>query len=370
MIQQELLYQIALTNVPNIGHVHARNLVQHFGSASAVFKAKKSELEKMEGIGIVRAASIQSYNGLKDAEREIAFIEKYNITPLFITDPSYPQRLLHCYDAPPLLYYKGTADLNASKIVAIVGTRNNTDYGKQVTESLVKAMSDLQLVVVSGLAFGIDAAAHKCALKHDLPTVGVVGHGLDQIYPAAHSGLAKDMVKHGGGILTELKSKTPPDKHNFPGRNRIVAGISDAVILVETGIKGGSMITAEIADSYNRDVFAVPGKITDPKSEGCNHLIKTNKAMLLDDPETFLDIMGWKEKQRPGKKQQAALFVEMNEEEKKIIGLLREKESMHLDELNRASGMSTSVVAAALLNLEMQGVVIALPGKLYKVSGL
>ena len=295
-------------------------------------------LEKIEGIGTVRAASMQAFNGFKEAEQEIAFIEKYNIHPLFITDTSYPRRLLHCYDAPVLLYYKGTADLNASKIVAIVGTRNHTEYGKQVTETLVKSLSELDLVIVSGLAFGIDGIAHKCSLKHDVPTVGVVGHGLDRIYPTAHSNLAKDMLKQGGGLLTEFPSNTPPDKHNFPGRNRIVAGISDAVILVETGIKGGSMITAEIADSYNRDVFAVPGKITDPKSEGCNHLIKTNKAMLLDDAANFLDIMGWKEKLPAKKQTQKALFIQLNDDEQKIVELLREKPSMHIDEINLRSG--------------------------------
>lgn len=362
----ELLYQIALTTVPNIGHVHARVLVQHFGCASAVFSAKRAELEKIEGIGTIRASAVLSFNDFKSAEHEIAFIEKYRIHPLFITDPSYPKRLLHCYDAPVMLYYKGTADLNASRIVGIVGTRNNTDYGKHVTETLVKALSQPGLVIVSGLAYGIDAIAHKCSLKHDIPTIGVVGHGLDQIYPAAHSGLAKEMLNEGGGILTELRSKTPPDKHNFPGRNRIVAGISDAVILVETGIRGGSMITAEIANSYNRDVFAVPGKITDVKSEGCNHLIKSNKAVLLDDAETFLDIMGWKEKMPVRRRQQTALFTSLSEEEKNILELIREKEVMHIDELNLSSGLSTSAVAAAVLNLEMQGLIVQFPGKKFK----
>ncbi|HYF31382.1 MAG TPA: DNA-processing protein DprA [Chitinophagaceae bacterium] len=366
-MQQELLYQVALTLVPNIGYVHARTLIQHFGCASAVLKAHRSELERIEGIGTVRAASITAFNAYREAEAEVAFLEKYKVRPLFITDPSYPQRLLHCYDAPVLLYYKGTADLNASRIVAIVGTRNNTDYGKQVTETLVKALSELQVILISGLAYGIDGIAHKCALKHNIPTVGVVGHGLDQVYPAAHKGLAKDMLKEGGGLLTEYRSKTPPDKHNFPGRNRIVAGISDAVILVETGIKGGSMITAEIADSYNRDVFAVPGKITDPKSEGCNYLIRSNKAMLLDDAETFLDAMGWKEKALVPRQRQTTLFVQLNADEQKIVALLREKETMHIDELNLRSGLSNSAVAGAVLNLEMQGLIAGLPGRMYKL---
>lgn len=363
----ELLYQIALTQVPNIGHVHTRTLVQHFGSASAVFAAKPSLLEKIEGIGSVRARSIKSFSKFKDAEVEIKFIEKYNIQPLFITDAAYPQRLLHCYDAPALLFYKGTANLNASKIVAIVGTRNNTEYGKHVTEKLVKDLSAQDLIIVSGLAFGIDAIAHKCSIKHNIPTVGVVGHGLDQIYPAAHSGLAKDMIKHGGGLLTEYRSKTQPDKHNFPGRNRIVAGISDATVLVETGIKGGSMITAEIANSYNRDVFAIPGKLTDAKSEGCNHLIKTNKAILLTEAAELITVMGWDEKKITGKKQQKELFVELSEDEQRIVSLIQEKGSLHIDEINLMSNLSTSAVAAAILNLEMQGVVRVLPGKMYTV---
>lgn len=362
----ELLYQIALTQVPNIGYVHARTLVQHFGSASAVFGAKRSLLEKVEGIGTVRANSIKSFNSFEEAEREIIFIEKYNIQPLFFTDAAYPQRMLNCYDAPALLYYKGTANLNASMIVAIVGTRNNTDYGKHVTETLVKELSALDLIVVSGLAFGIDGIAHKCALKHNIPTIGVVGHGLDQVYPAQHSGLAKDMLKHGGGLLTEFRSKTKPDKHNFPGRNRIVAGISDATILVETGIKGGSMITAEIANSYNRDVFAVPGKITDIKSEGCNHLIKTNKAAIFTDANEFLEMMGWQKKEVK-RKQQKELFVELSEDEKKLMELLKQKETMHIDELNLQSGLSASAVAAGLLNLELAGMIRALPGRVYRL---
>lgn len=366
MMPNELLYQLALTQVPNIGYVHTRTLVQHFGSASAVFAAKQSLLEKVEGIGSVRAGSIKSFNKFKDAEAEIKFIEKYKIQPLFITDAAYPQRLLHCYDAPALLFYKGTANLNASRIVAIVGTRNNTDYGKHITEKLVKDLSAYDVVITSGLAYGIDAIAHKCSIKHDIPTVGVVGHGLDQIYPAAHSGLAKDMIKHGGGLLTEYKSKTPPDKHNFPGRNRIVAGISDATVLVETGIKGGSMITAEIANSYNRDVFAVPGKLTDAKSEGCNHLIKTNKAILLTEAAELITVMGWDEK-KTSKPSQKQLFVELSDDEQKIVSLIQQRGSLHIDEINLLSDMSTSAVAAAMLNLEMQGVVRALPGKMYSV---
>ena len=364
----DLLYQLALTLVPNIGYVHAKTLALHFGTARAVFEAKRSSLEKIEGIGSVRAESIKAFNNFSEAEKEIAFIEKYKIQPLFITDPAYPQRLLHCYDAPALLFYKGKADLNASKIIAIVGTRSSTDYGRQITENLVKELSALDVIIVSGLAFGIDAIAHKAALNHELPTVGVVGHGLDRIYPAEHSGLAKEMLQSGGGILSEFKSNTKPDKHNFPGRNRVVAGISDVTVLVETSIKGGSMITADLANSYNRDVFAVPGRLTDAKSEGCNHLIQNNKAILFTDAAQLIEIMGWQQKEKT-KTQQSRLFVQLSAEEQKLIDLLKEKDSMSVDELNLKSGLSVSTVANLLLNLELQGVVRALPGKIYHFIG-
>ena len=275
----ELFYQLGLTLVPNIGDVHAKILVQYFGDASSIFKAKQSALDKIDGIGEVRAKSIKQFNDFHLAEEELKFIEKYKIKTLFLTDTDYPQRLLNCYDSPTLLFYKGTADLNISKIVGIVGTRNYTDYGKQFTEKLVKDLAAQQILIVSGLALGIDSFAHKAALKNNLSTVGVVGHGLDKIYPSVNTNLAKDMIKHDGGLLSEFFSGTKPDKHNFPLRNRIVAGLCDATVVIETNIKGGSMITAKLADAYNRDVFAVPGRTTDNKSSGCNHLIKNNKAI-------------------------------------------------------------------------------------------
>ncbi len=306
-MNSELLHQLALTLVPNIGDVQAKILVNHFGDASSIFKAKKTALEKIEGIGEVRAKSIKEFDDFHLAEHEIKFIEKFKIKTLFLTDADYPKRLLNCYDSPTLLFYKGSADLNASKVLAIVGTRSNTDYGKQFTENLVKGLSEQNILIVSGLAFGIDAIAHKAALKNALPTIGVVGHGLDKVYPSENTGLAKDMVKEGGGILSEFFSGTKPDKHNFPLRNRVVAGMSDATVVVETNIKGGSMITAKLADAYNRDVFAVPGKTIDKSSSGCNHLIKYNKAILLTDADELMDILGWKEKKKE----------KVNEKEKK-----------------------------------------------------
>lgn len=365
----ELLYQLALTEVPNIGCVHAKILVQEFGSAEKIFKTKQQLLEKIEGIGEVRAKAIKSFHDFSKAEEEIKFIEKYKIKPLFLTDKNYPKRLLNCYDSPTLLFYKGDADLNVSKIIAIIGTRNHTEYGKQQTEKLVKDLSSQNVLVVSGMAFGIDAIAHKAAIKNDLPTVGVLGHGLDQIYPPEHSNLAKDIIKHGGGLLTEFRSKTKPDKHNFPTRNRIVAGMSDATIVIETGEKGGSMITAELANGYNKDVFALPGRVNDNKSAGCNFLIRNNKAMLLTDAEELIEVMGWEEKsQKSGARSQKELFIELSKDEKIIVDILKEKQMVHIDEINFKSGLSSGAAAAAILNLELQNVVISLPGKLYSLS--
>lgn len=365
-MNSELLYQLALTLVPNVGDVHAKVLVQHYGSAKAIFSAKKADLEKIEGIGAVTANGIKKFNEFDIAEREIAFIEKYKIKPLFLNDAGYPQRLLHCYDSPILLFYKGTADLNASKIVCIVGTRSSTDYGKAFTEKLVADLSARNILIASGLAFGIDACAHKAALKNGLPTVGVVGHGLDTIYPAEHAGLAKDMLKGDGGLLSEFFSKTKPDKHNFPLRNRVVAGLSDALVVVETAIKGGSMITAKLADAYNRDVFAVPGRTVDKNSTGCNYLVKNNKAVLLTDADQLVEVMGWTEK-KAKPKMQRELFIELSPDERQMVDLLQGKELMHIDEINIVSGLSSSAVAAAILSLELQGIVSCLPGKRYKL---
>jgi DNA processing protein len=368
-MDSELLYQLALTLIPNIGPVQAKILLQHC-NAEEIFHAKKSYLEKIEGIGPVRAAAVTAFKDFTEAEEQIKFIEKYKIRPLFLTDKDYPQRLLNCYDSPTLLYYRGEANLNASKMVSIIGTRSHTDYAKQVTEKLVKDLAAQNVTVVSGLAFGVDAIAHKTAVKNDLSTIAVLAHGLDQIYPAEHAGLAKDLIKHDGGLLTEFRSNTKPDKHNFPTRNRIVAGMSDATIVIETSIKGGSMITAELANGYNKDVFAIPGKLTDAKSTGCNYLIKNNKAMLLTDAAELIQVMGWEEKARGAKekKRQREIFIELTVDEKIIISILNEKETVSIDEINLKSSLSSSAVAAAILNLELQNVMVSLPGKLYRLA--
>ena len=367
-MQNELLHRIALTLVPHIGPVQARLLVDHFGDAASIFKAKRSALDKLDGIGTVRSGSIKQFDGMAEAEKELVFIDTYKINPLFLTDPQYPRRLLNCYDPPTLLYYRGNTDLNAKRILAVVGTRYKTDYGKHLAEKLVAELATHDTVVVSGLALGIDAIAHKTALKNGLPTVGVLAHGLDKIYPSEHKGLARDMLREQGGLLTEFRSKTSPDKHNFPTRNRIVAGMSDAAVVIETDIKGGSMITANLAFGYNREVFAFPGKTTDAKSAGCNYLIRSNKAMLVTSATDIAEAMGWEHQPAAPKPVQQVLFTQLPDDEKRIVDLLKEKEVVHIDELNAATGLGTSMVAAALLSLEMQNLVASLPGKRYRLN--
>lgn len=363
----DLLYQLALTQVPHIGNVQAKLLIDELGTAEAVFKAKKSALEKIEGIGEVRASSIKKFDGFKEQEEEISFIEKYKIKPLFLTDEDYPKRLLHCYDPPTVLFYRGTANLNTSKIVSVIGTRSNSEYGKQMTEKIIETLTPHQPLIVSGLAYGIDAVAHKYAVKQSLSTVAVLAHGLDSIYPPQHTSLAKEMIAAGGGLLTEFRKETKPDRHNFPERNRIVAGMCDLTVVIETGLKGGSMITANLAYGYNRDVFAVPGKTTDSKSEGCNYLIQSNKAVLIRNGEDIIEQMGWAE--QPKKKViQKQLFVDLTEEERAVVQLLQQHQQLHVDDINLQTGISSSSVAAALLMLEMNGLLSSLPGKMYTLK--
>jgi len=363
----ELVYQIALTMVPQVGAVQAKILVEHYGNAKDIFKAKKHELDLLEGIGEVRASAIKHFDLFKDAESEIEFLEKYKIETIFLTDKEYPKRLLNCYDSPTLLYYRGNADLNASRMVSIIGTRNNTDYGKSLTDKFIADLQPYHVTIISGLAFGIDALAHKAAVHNSMTTIGVLAHGLDTIYPPQHKGLAKQMLLN-GGLLSEFRRKTKPDRHNFPRRNRIVAGMADATIVIETAEKGGSMITAELANGYNRDVFAFPGRTTDSKSAGCNYLIRTNKAILLNDSSELIEMMGWDDDKKKKPKKQKELFIELSADEKIIVTVLSEKDTTHIDEVYLKSGLNSSAVAAAILNLEFQNVVTSLPGKIYKLN--
>jgi len=363
----DLLYKIALTQVPLIGPVQAKILLEHFENAKDIFKAKKSLLEQIEGIGTIKATNIKGFEEFASIEKEITFIEKNNIQPLFFTDDNYPKRLRNVYDPPTILYYRGTADLNASKIIAVIGNRSHTEYGRQLTEKLINDLASQNVLIASGMAYGIDGVAHKAAIKNGLPTVGVLAHGLDIMYPPEHNALAKEMIDGNGGLLTEFPSRTKPDKHNFPIRNRIVAGMSDATIVIETNVKGGSMITANLAYGYNRDVLAFPGRTTDNRSSGCNKLLKDRKASLITGADDVLEALGWKELTR-SRRPQRVLFIDFTPEEKIIIDLLGEKDATHIDEINLKSNLSSGAIAAAILNLELQNVVSSLPGKMYMVN--
>jgi DNA processing protein len=364
--EPEVFYQIALTMVQQVGVVHARNLLMHFHSAENVFKASLAEIEGVQGIGTQRAKKIRTFTSFSKVETEIRFLNKYGIRALHLFHPDYPQRLLNCYDPPTLLYYKGNADLNARYILAIIGTRMNTAYGKAVTEQLIKDLPANDTLVVSGLAYGIDSIAHRACLSCGIPTIGVVAHGLDTVYPPQHSSLAKDMTKN-GGLLSEFMSYTKPDRHNFPTRNRIVAGMCDATVVIETSNKGGSMITAEIANGYHRDVFAVPGRTTDLMSTGTNQMIATNKAMLITNTRDLLKTLGWETSPVAPLSVQRNFFVELTEDEKSITELLKQRDKMMIDEIGFLTKLSSSSVATALLNLEMSGVITRLPGKSFQL---
>ncbi|MDP2424681.1 MAG: DNA-processing protein DprA [Bacteroidales bacterium] len=362
------LHQIALTFIPGIGDVLGKNLVAVCGGAEAVFKENRKALLRAEGIGetLVNIVLAHREAALDRAAREIEFIEKYKITTLFYTDKSYPKRLKECIDGPLLIYYKGNADLNDSKVVAIVGTRRATTYGKEICFAITEGLASLNVLVVSGLAYGIDACAHKAALDVGLNTVGVLAHGLDRIYPATNKPLAGKMV-HRGGLITDYPSNTNPDRENFPTRNRIIAGLSDAIVVVEGGKKGGALITAEIANSYNRDVFSVPGRIGDYFSEGCNYLIKTNRAHLIQSAADIKYIMGWDDLKK-SKPVQQKLMLELNSEEAAVIEVLKNSEEASIDKVCSSSGLSPTKAASALLNLEFEGLIRCLPGKMYRLN--
>jgi len=361
------LYEIALILTPGIGGVTARSLIAYFGSAEAVFNAKQAQLMMVPGIGIKTAESILRKESFDRAEKELLFAERYKIQILSFNSPGYPHRLKLCYDAPLVLYYKGNADLNASKVISIVGTRKATAYGKELTQKLVEELKAHNVIVVSGLAHGIDGIAHKACVKEGVPTVGVVGHGLDRIYPAQHRALAEKMLAD-GGILTEFVSGTNPDRENFPKRNRIVAGMADATIIVEASITGGALITAELANSYNRDVFAFPGNINEEYSTGCNHLIKTNRANLITGIKDIEYLLGWTVNQAQERPTQLSLGLTLEPEEKIIVDVLNEKKQLGIDQLSIETQMLQSKLVITLLGLEMQGIVTGLPGKMYKLT--
>jgi DNA processing protein len=363
--EEELLGQLALTFVDGVGTKTIRALINRFGTASEALHAPLKSLKSIYGLGEQKARALKETTLMKRAEEELAFIQRYHIKPLFFTDPDYPNRLKNCDDAPSLLFYRGNAPLEQHKMVAIVGTRKNSDYGLRVTEALVAGLQgESGVCIVSGLAFGIDAIAHRKSLQCGIPTIGVVGHGLDRIYPSAHKSLAREMLEN-GGILTEFPSGTKPDRTNFPLRNRVVAGLTDVTVLVESDLKGGAMITAYMARYYNREVAAYPGRTIDQRSAGPNKLIRDNIAALITEPEDLLNLMNWSG-QKPSSKQQHSLFENLDPDEERIMKALEENNSKHMDELHYLTGMEMPRLSSHLLQMEMRGLVRALPGKMFQ----
>jgi DNA processing protein len=364
-----LLQQIALTYLKNIGPALAKSLIAHFGSTEAIFEAPAGKLLKVAGIGEKTVKNLDFKDALKSAEAELRFIEKNNIQALFYTEASYPKRLKNCHDSPVLLYAKGNVNINSQRIISIVGTRNATDYGKNLCRQLVDDLRQHNVLIVSGLALGIDVAVHKECLKTNTPTIGVLGHGLDKMYPAQNRLIAEKMLEN-GCLLSEYPSGTMPDRENFPQRNRIVAGMADATIVVEASVKGGALITAEIANSYNRDVFAFPGRIGDEFSEGCNFLIRNNKAALLTGAADLAYILGWdKTKELKPPAEQLMLPIDLSANEQLIFDTIqRNNGPLAIDDLSIKTNLATSQLAMNLLNMEMQGYIRSLPGKIYIID--
>lgn len=363
---ERLIYQIALTLVPGVGDKTAKSLIAHCGNAKAVFEENGRALRKIPGIGKKGVENILSQKALHRAEKELDFISAHNIQVKSYLDTDYPKHLKLCEDGPILLYQKGDFSFNDHHVIAVVGTRNATEYGKGFCTEFARDLSEFNVILLSGLAYGIDITAHKAALKYSIPTVGVLAHGLDRVYPSLHKPVAEKMMDARGGLITEFLSETNPDRENFPKRNRIVAGCAEAVVVVEAAKKGGALITAEIAHSYNRDVFAVPGRHVDKYSEGCNHLIKTHKAALIKGVEDLKYLLGWEEK--PKSPIQSELGFELSPLEKQIQQTLQsEKNKLELDLLCYKINLPVNKVIPTLMALELKGLVKSHPGKLFEL---
>ena len=366
---EKLKFRIGITLINGVGNNLAKNLIAYLGSEEAVFKETPKALSKIPGIGSSLAKEIINHKeALVRAEKEIEFILKNKIQYLYYADKNYPFRLKECPDAPLILFTKTARNLNDGKFVSVVGTRNATAYGKEICNHFIQTLAAVpNLAVVSGLAYGIDICAHKAALDNHLPTLGVIAHGLDKIYPPTHRSVAVRMLDK-GGLVTEYLSNTNPDRPNFVQRNRIIAGLSDAVVVVESGIKGGALITAGLANDYNRDVFTFPGRIHDEWSKGCNKLIQQNRAALIHSADDFTRLMGWEDSLSPQKQiVQTELFINLSDEEMQIFTVIRKHpDGIHVNELSILSAMPYSKLTALLLQMEFKGLVKCLPGNVYK----
>jgi DNA processing protein len=366
MKENDLIYVLALQNVAKIGDVTAKKLIAHCGSAEAVLKEKKSNLLKIDGIGTSILSELFNTNHIEAAEQELDFIKAEGIKANYFTSEAYPENLKHCVDSPILLFQSGNINLNNKHIISIVGTRKITTSGIAFCEKLVKELAIYNPIIVSGFAYGTDITAQKAAIKNKLQNIGCLAHGLNQIYPKAHKKYVAEVENH-GGFFTDFWSTAVFNRNNFLKRNRIIAGISQATIVIESAEKGGSLVTADIANSYNRDVFAVPGRTTDSQSIGCNNLIKQQKAFLLSTPLDVPYLLNWEleNKQKPSIQKQ--LFVEFTTEEKQVYDFLKANEKQTLDEIAISCNLPTYKLASLLLTMELKGVIRPLPGKLFEI---
>ena len=363
---QELRYVLALINAEGIGDVIAKKLIAQCGSASNVFSEKKSALLKIPGIGETVVRALQDNTLFERVDEEIEFIHAHNIETVYFKDDHYPNYLNHCFDAPILFFQKGKINLKDQKTISIVGTRQMTSYGKSVLEELIDGLKEYNPTIISGLAYGVDIYAHQLALKYNLQTIAVLAHGLDKVYPFVHKKPA-ELIQKNGGLITDFWSKTNPDRENFVKRNRIVAGLSQATVVIESAEKGGSLITADIANSYNRDVFAVPGRITDIYSKGCNQLIKTNKAAVLTTAKDLAYILNWEKDLETSTSIQKQLFVELTDQETALYNYLLKEGKQQLDMIALHCNLPIYKTASLLLNLELKSAVKPLPGKFFEV---
>lgn len=366
MTDQEFIYALALQHVPKIGDVTAKKLIGHCGSAEAVLKERKQNLLKIDGVGITTIGDLFNTSHLREAEQELQFIKDNEIEILYFTGEGYPEKLKHCIDGPILLFKSGNINLKSQRIISIVGTRKITTNGISFCEKLVEQLTPFNPVIVSGFAYGTDITAQKAALKHNLQTIGCLAHGLNQIYPPSHKKYVVE-VERNGGFFTDFWSTDIFDRNNFLKRNRIIAGLSEATIVIESGEKGGSLVTADIANSYNRDVFAVPGRVNDVQSAGCNNLIKYQKAHVLTNSMDVPYILNWKLEEDKKTIVQKQLFVELDDSEKVIYNYLKSNNKQMLDVIAIECDLPIFKVASILLNMELKGVIRPLPGKLFEV---
>jgi DNA processing protein len=367
MLHNELFYTLALLKVEGIGDVVAKKLIKHCGSSTAVFQSSKKSLIAIDGIGEFLYKNLQEKAVFQLAEKELRFIEKEHISYSYFEDAIYPERLKHCVDGPTILFQSGTIDLQNKKLINIVGTRQITAYGIDFTKKLISDLAPLNPVIVSGFAYGVDIVAHQAAMQNNLQTIGVLAHGLNQIYPKTHKKYVSQMEQN-GGFMTEFWSTSNPERENFIKRNRIVAGMCEATIVIESAEKGGSLITASIANDYNRDVFAVPGRISDKFSQGCNNLIKTQRAHLLNSAADLIYILNWDiVSKKESKSIQKQLFVSLTEDEQKIYDYLVNKEKELMDIIALDCDFPIFKISSLLLNMELKGVIRPLPGKLFEI---